>query len=203
MPDDLGQALGEQWAHICVDMQNMFSKDTDWHTPWLDLTLPVIEAISAQAATRTIFTRFVPPETVEDAHGAWKDYYRRWSSMTRSQLPPDMIELVPTLARLVPPARIFDKTGYSPWTSGELHRLLRSSRITTLLITGGESDVCVLATVLGAFDLGYRVVVPVDAVFGSADATHDAILEIYRSRFQCQLTVTSTDELLTLWRDKA
>ena len=70
-----------------------------------------------------------------------------------------------------------------------------------LVVTGGETDVCVLATVLGAIDLGYHVYLPLDALYGSADPTHDAMLEIYKSRFQAQLTTTSVAEFFQLLQD--
>jgi nicotinamidase-related amidase len=49
-----------------------------------------------------------------------------------------------------------------------------------LIVNGGETDVCVLATVLGAIDRGYRVVVASDAICSSADETHDASLRLYQ-----------------------
>jgi nicotinamidase-related amidase len=62
--------------------------------------------------------------------------------MTIDQLGPKMIGLVPDLAKFVPPARTFDKL-YSPWTGSDLHQTLRSAEIDTIIITGGETDVCV------------------------------------------------------------
>ncbi|MFW8641993.1 cysteine hydrolase family protein [Rhizobium beringeri] len=83
---------------------------------------------------------------------------------------------VPSLKALVPPGRIFDKMTYSPWTTGELLRVLTGEGIETLAISGGETDVCVLAAALGAIDLGYRVILLKDAVCSGADDTHDASL---------------------------
>jgi nicotinamidase-related amidase len=40
-----------------------------------------------------------------------------------------------------------------------------------MVITGTETDVCVLATVLGAIDFGYWVVLAIDALCSSSDAT--------------------------------
>ena len=37
------------------------------------------------------------------------------------QLGPEMVGLVPDLAKFVPPARTFDKHVYSPWTGSDLH----------------------------------------------------------------------------------
>jgi nicotinamidase-related amidase len=187
--------------HICVDVQAMFATDTDWHTPWLPKVLPAIEILVERDPSRTIFTRFIPPARMEDAAGAWRDYYRRWPNMTRQRLPEAMLEVVPALRRHIPPARLLDKAIYSPWLLSGLHRTLQREGVDTLVITGGETDICVLATVLGAIDLGYRVLLPTDAVFGSADQTHDATLTLYRSRFGQQLTACTAQELLDNWAD--
>jgi nicotinamidase-related amidase len=80
-----------------------------------------------------------------------------------------MVDLVPSLKALVPPARIFDKITYSPWTTGELHRVLAGEGVETLAISGGETDVFVLAVALGAKDLGYRVILLKDAVCSGAE----------------------------------
>lgn len=191
----------QNWAHLCVDMQSLFAGETSWHVPWLNRTLPALEELVAMSAARTVFTRFIPPNSLEDAQGRWQNYYALWPDMLANRLPPGLLDLVPSLNRFVPPARVFDKSAYSPWWSGELHRTLRSEGVTHLAISGGETDVCVLATTLGAIDLGYHVHMVADALFGSADPTHDATLEIYRSRFQAQLAMTSVDELHQLWRE--
>jgi nicotinamidase-related amidase len=188
-------------AHICVDMQNLFAADTPWHVPWMHRILPAIEEVAARFATTTIFTRFIPPRTISSAAGHWKDYYTLWPDMVGERLAPGLLDLVPSLGRLVPPAQILDKPVYSPWWSGDLHRTLQGRGISSVIVTGGETDVCVLATVLGAIDLGYHVYLPLDALFGSADPTHDAMLDIYRCRFQVQLTVTSVGELIDLCRE--
>jgi nicotinamidase-related amidase len=56
--------------------------------------------------------------------------------------------------------------------------------------------VCVLATVLGAIDLGYRVIIATDAICSSADPTHDAMLQVYHSRFGMQVETAETAEIL-------
>ena len=64
---------------------------------------------------RTIFIRFIQPQSPEDVDGAWRRYYRRWACMTRDALAPEQIELVPELASFVPPAQVEDKTVMSAW----------------------------------------------------------------------------------------
>ena len=190
--------MGEigEWRHLCVDMQRMFSEDTPWHVPWMARISPQIEELAGRHPSRTIFTRFVPPEHADAMPGKWRDYYRKWWMMTGEHLPRGLVDLASSLALLVPPARHFDKRTYSPWVDGRLHQVLQAERVDTLVITGGETDVCVLATTLGAIDLGYRVIVLKDAVCSSADDTYDASLELLHDRFSVQLELVETEEFL-------
>lgn len=192
----MGELTVGNSIHLCIDMQRMFAEPTQWHAPWLLGILPAIEAIVDRNPANTIFTRFIPPPSADEATGAWRAYYRKWTAMTREQLAPELLELVPSLARFVPPARLLDKTVYSPWFSPELITTLRSAGVETIIVTGGETDVCVATTVMGAIDHGFRVVLPTDAVFGSADETHDAMLRVFDSRFSLQLTTCTTQDLL-------
>jgi len=189
------KALGN-WQHICVDMQRMFAEETPWYVPWMDRILPQVREVSEAYPEHTIFTRFVPPRAADDMWGEWRDYYTKWWMMTGEHLPSEMVELVQPLADLVPPARVFDKQVYSPWIGGRFHAALTDEQVTTLVVSGGETDVCVLATTLGAIDLGYRVVLLRDAVCSGADDTHDASLALLNDRFSVQLDLSTTEEFL-------
>ena len=109
------ERLGGSAVHICVDMQKLFSGDSDWALPWLPRVAPNIAAICQAHAARTIFTRFIPARRPGDGQGAWRDYYLRWSSMTIEAVGPEMLGLVPELAGFVPPAETIEKPVYSPW----------------------------------------------------------------------------------------
>lgn len=187
-------------VHVCVDMQRMFAEQTEWTTPWFDRVLPQIVSLVALSPARTFFTRFIPAEEPGQGSGMWRHYYERWSSMTISRLGREMIEIVPALARFVPPARVVDKRVYSPWTGTDLNLQLRQAGVDTIILTGGETDVCVLSTLLGAIDWGFRVILVTDALCSSADQTHDAMMEIYRSRFGEQVETVTTDHVLESWR---
>lgn len=192
--------LGESCLHICVDMQRLFGPGYPWAVPWLERVLPLIEALCARHPARTLFTRFIPARRAGEGRGTWARYYRRWASITLDEIGPDAVRLVPLLERFVPPARVLDKAVYSPWTEGRLDGLLQGSGTDTVVITGGETDVCVLATVLGAIDRGLRVVLATDALCSVSDATHDALMELYLRRFSEQVEAASTDEILERWR---
>ena len=34
--------LGDNWVHLCVDMQRMFAEQTEWHAPWMEKVLPEV-----------------------------------------------------------------------------------------------------------------------------------------------------------------
>lgn len=191
--------LGERTVHLCIDMQNLFAEDTPWHTPWIKRVLPVVAGIAERHAEQTIFTRFIPARHSDELPGSWRRYYRRWAELTLDRLDPMLIELVPPLARLAPPAVTIDKRVYSPFTERALWVELRRRRADTLVITGAETDVCVLAAVMDAVDHGYRVVLAADALCSSSDETHDALMTLYHRRFAEQIETVESEELLAAW----
>ncbi|MNV09335.1 nicotinamidase/pyrazinamidase [compost metagenome] len=191
-----GKMSSRNWRHLCIDMQRMFSEDTPWQVEWMGAVLPVVCEVVGRFPDKTVFTRFVPPEKSSQASGNWRGYYERWEAMTLAKLPPEMVEIVEPLRRHIPPARVFDKSTYSPWTDGRLHSVFSQEEISSIAVSGGENDVCVLATVLGAVDLGYHVTVLSDAVCRGANATHDAAITLLRDRFSMQLDVQTVEQFL-------
>lgn len=192
--------LGESCLHVCVDMQRLFAPGGPWAVPWAQRIFPVIEELAINHPRQTLFTRFIPAARPGEAPGMWAHYYKRWAEVTLANIDPSFIDLMPSLARLVPPAKVLDKHVYSPWTEGQLDALLSGSGMDTLVITGGETDVCVLATVLGAIDRGLRTIIVTDAICSSANQTHDALMELYRSRFSEQVELAEISEVLDGWR---
>lgn len=70
-----------------------------------------------------------------------------------------------------------------------------------MVISGAETDVCVLSTVLSAVDLGFRVVIVEDALCSSSDVGHDALIAMYRTRFHGQVDLVTSEELPDHWRE--
>jgi nicotinamidase-related amidase len=187
-------------AHLCIDMQNIFARGGLWETPWMERVLPTVEAIVSRYRDRTIFTRFITPQRAEDRPGQWQHYFRRWEQATRQNLKGPELDLVPAMARYVPPAIVIDKPFYSAFAHSKLYDLLVGKGVGTVVVSGAETDICVLATVLGAVDLGFRVVIVEDALCSSSDQGHDALMTMYRTRLHEQIDVLEADELFELWR---
>lgn len=192
--------LTQSAVHLAIDMQRLFAEPGPWHVPWLPRVLPNVVEIASRHPQHTVLTRFMPPAEPEQMPGAWRDYYRHWRAMTRTELDERLLELVEPLQRLVPPARICDKSVYSAFGHRGLAPWLRQRGTDTLIITGGETDVCVLATVMAAIDRGFRVVLPIDALCSVSDSTHNAMLLLFRERFSHQVATVSTEQVLETWR---
>jgi len=73
---------------------------------------------------------------------------------------------------------VIDKPGYSGFFGSRLMEFLAAKHVGTLIITGSETDVCVLATVLEGVDRGFRVIVVEDGLCSSSDQGHDALMTL-------------------------
>lgn len=191
--------LGERTIHLCVDMQNMFAEQTPWHTPWMKRVLPVVVELVEAHSDRAIFTRFIPPTDPSEMSGSWRRYFERWREMTRDRIDPRLLELVEPLQRFVPPAAILDKRFYSPFHGTSLAQDLHDRGCDTLVVSGAETDMCVLASVLDAVDLGIRVVLATDAICSSSDEMHEALLALYKNRFSQQVETAAAESILAAW----
>jgi nicotinamidase-related amidase len=192
--------LTERSVHLCVDMQRIFSADGPWPAPWMEKVLPVVATLTGRHPGRTVFTRFIPPVRPDQMPGRWQRYYTRWQAATREFLNLDLLELMPPLAALCPPATVIDKTRYSGFAEPRLLSHLREREADALIVSGSETDVCVLATVLSAVDLGYRVIIVRDAVCSSSDEGHDMLLRLYDTRFSEQIETADAETILSQWQ---
>jgi nicotinamidase-related amidase len=191
---------GRTVVHLCVDMQKMFSEDTDWRTPWMDRVMPIVQRIAERHPEDTVYTRFMPPRTAEEARGAWRSYFERWRDFTLERIDPALLDLVDPLAALATQGTVVDKPHFSPFEASSLQSILQGRGVDTLVITGAETDVCVLAAVMSAIDLGYYVVLPKDAICSSSDETHDALMTLYAKRFSQQVHLSEdVEDVLDAW----
>lgn len=185
--------------HLCIDMQNLLLPGAPWAAPWFDTVLPRAREIARYHAAQTVFTRFIPPRSTGDAVGSWKHFFERWGELTLERVKWELLELVPALAELCPPAVVLDKPCYSAFVRTSLESSLAEKGIDTVVITGAETDICVLATVVHAIDLGFRTVLVEDAICSSTNTTHDALMTLYRTRFSTQIELASAETVLSLW----
>lgn len=191
--------LDKRTLHLCVDMQRLFLEPGPWHCPaGLDL-LPAIEALIDHAPERTVFTRFITPAHPEDAPGSWRRYYGHWHAVTQDEAGAEIMALHPALAARAAPERVFDKRTHDAFTEPAFARRLAGWAPSALVLSGVETDVCVLTTALSAVDHGYRTVIAVDAVASSVPASHAACLAHVYPRFDQQIELAATEDILAAW----
>lgn len=175
---------------VVVDMQRLFVEPGGpWHAPDAAILIPTIKTLMG-AAEHTVFTRFVTPQTPEMAVGAWQPYYRHWRAVLADALPDGAIDVVALLN--VPGATTIDKTTYGAFAPD----FAAAVEGAPLVVCGVETDVCVLSTVLSAVDRGHRVVVATDGVASSDRAGHEAALLIMARRFDQQIEMAPTADIL-------
>jgi nicotinamidase-related amidase len=141
-----------------------------------DANMPVIFTQEAHRPGRVDSGREADP-------GMGKDYYQGVAG--EQPLPEHCvegtrgIEIVAGIGFAPGDLRIL-KRRYNCFLGTDLDLLLRGLRAETLLVTGVDTDVCVLWTAGEAFQLDYHVRVLEDCVAGTSHEAHDAALLIMR-----------------------
>ena len=191
--------LGSRTVHVVVDMQRVFAEATDWRVPVIAEVVPPILTLVQAHPRETVFTRFMTPPSIENASGDWQRFYARWQSVTRDRMDAAMFDLMEPFAGFVPPAEVCDKTTFSAFASADLVASLARRGTQTLVLSGVETEVCVLATALDAVDRGLHVVLATDGLTSGSAAGHSAALEAVYPRFDQQIESATTAAILAAW----
>jgi nicotinamidase-related amidase len=191
---------GGNVRHLVIDMQRLFAEETVWHTPVIADLVPNILRLAEIFDARTLFAKFMVPPAPHHANGRWRVYYERWSMLTTQTMDPAMQDLIAPLARLATTETTVEKTSYSIFGAPGFEQGLRDAGVDTLVFSGVETDVCVLASVFDAIDAGFHVIIAGDAVGSSDMESHAAILRHVLPRMPDQIDVLATDEIAALAR---
>lgn len=181
-------------------MQRIFLEPGPWYSAAGVEVIPQIRRLLDHAPGEALFTRFITAETPEAAQGSWRRYYRRWHEVTQAEAGREVLDLHPELAPYAAPDRLFDKPTHDAFDSPEFARRVAALAPSALILSGVETDVCVLATAMSAVDLGYRTLVAVDAVASSVAESHAACLAHVFPRFDQQIELASVGDILAAWR---
>ncbi len=189
--------LDEHAMHICIDMQQIFLKPGPWYAEAGLAILPKIEQLVHARNLPTVFTRFITPSTATEAIGSWQTYYEFWHQVTKEEAGEEWLALHPTLQKFAKSENTFDKTTYDAFASGSFRSSIEKANPSALIFSGIETDVCVLATVLTAVDLGFRTIIAQDAVTSSDLNSHKACCELLFPRYSQQIEIATVAEILS------
>lgn len=105
-------------------------------------------------------------------------------------------EVMPGLLQVEHDYVVDTKKRYNCFVATDLELLLRAHGINTLIVTGVNTNSCVLSTVTAACSMDYAVIVPSDCVDTmDAPALHEAALLCIRTAFGFVMT---SDEVMSL-----
>ena len=199
-------------ALLVVDMQRGFLEPgRAMEVPAARDTVPAIRALLEAFRTArlpVIFTAFVyspsvpllvgelHPEHQPAAPGAPRGFGRPSSCCLEGD---PSVDVVAALAPREDEA-VIHKRWYDAFAGSQLDGVLRARHVTSLVVTGTMTDICVLATVVGAFNREYRVTVVDDAVSTLWPEIQRATLDIIGRAFGRVVSSKSVIDTLTSWR---
>lgn len=181
-------------ALIIVDMQNDFVR--------AGAPLEVPTAITTVSAQRNliqtfrkqklpvIFTKFLShphyyllwewsPQCKPPTKCCWKGHQRFYKDINATRECTDVIdELSPS-----PNDIIIEKFGYGAFHETSLHKTLQGLGVTSLVMTGTVTQICVEETAREAFHYGYKTTLVEDGVSSFADDLQTATLKNFAMKF--------------------
>jgi ureidoacrylate peracid hydrolase len=198
-------------ALLVVDMQRAFLEPGEAMEvpPARDVVPRIGEliAIFRDKGLPVVFTRFTysveAPLLVGELHpehrpatlGTQVGAGRPSSSCLEGQ---DNVRIVPDLEPRADEL-VIDKRYYDGFNGTVLDGALRARGITTLVVTGTMTDICVLATVVGGFNREYRMVVVEDGVATLWPGIQDATLDILGRAYARVTSTKAVADQLAAW----
>lgn len=189
--------LGPSTVHLAIDMQRLFMPGETWGVAALPSIVDPVRRLTEHQPERTLFTRFVVPEMMAAAKGSWQRYYAAWPDVVGDRLDPARLDILDGVG---PVRRVVDKLTFSAFEDTDLEDHLMTLVADTLVVSGIETDVCVLATILAAVDKGYRVVAVSDALASGSAEGHAATLAHVLPRFEQQVELATVADVLQEWK---
>lgn len=171
-------------AALLVDMQNAFcSPDGSfaargWTIPRLAQVIKTALALREYARSESwplFYTRLAYRPDYSDG-GLLLDDHPRLRSMRAYLDSTEDAEIIPELS---PQSKdvVITKTRYDPFVGTRLEQELIARGVGRIVVAGLLTNVCVEATVRGAYDRGVRAIVLRDGVASYSDELHEASLQ--------------------------
>lgn len=177
-------------ALLVIDVQNDFCADDGavaakgGDVSGVQAAVRNIQALldtAREAGVPRVFVRVVHDEWLDA--GAWGERHRGSGRVggprnaERDSTGSDFYGVAPREDELV-----LTKTRYSAFAGTPLRRVLQGLGVDEVVLTGTQTDVCILTTAFDAIQEGFRVTVVADCVASPREALHRAALDIVRLR---------------------
>jgi len=171
-------------ALVVVDMQRGFLDPGEaMEVPPARETVPVLQTLLELFRARrmpVVFTEFVYSESAPLLVGRLHPEHRAAKPGAPGEL-------------------VVRKRGYDAFAGTPLDGALRARNVTSLVVTGTMTDICVLATVIGAFHREYRVTVVEDGVSTLWPEIQRATLDIIGRAYGRVVTAKEVSDQISSW----
>ncbi|HET9925041.1 MAG TPA: isochorismatase family cysteine hydrolase, partial [Methylomirabilota bacterium] len=157
--------------------------------------LPVLFTEFTYSPAAPLLVGELHPEHRPAATGAATGFGRPSSSCLEGE---DNVAVIPELAPHADEL-VVRKHYYDGFNGTVLDGALRARGVTTVVVTGTMTDICVLATVIGAFNREYRLVVVEDAVATLWPEIQRATLDIVRRAYARVLSAKELADEVARW----
>src|SRR5437763_1414272 len=156
---------------------------------------PVIFTEFVYSETAPLLVGALHPEHQRAVPGALRGFGRPSSSCHEDD--PSVVTVAALAPR--PDELVIRKRWYDAFAGTPLDGALRARGIDTLVVTGTMTDICVLATVVGAFNREYRVTVVDDAVATLWPEIQRAALDIVGRAYGRVVSTKEVADLVAPW----
>ena len=161
-------------ALLVIDMQRDFLEHTGKLPLAEDRAERTLRSVNAAIADAVASGKAVVYVVNAFRDGDWTNIFRKWAAIEGTP----GAELHPRLSIVSP--HVFPKDRGNALSNPALLEFLRERKIVGLVIVGVYADQCVAATVKGARDHGFEVIVLQEAVGAVSDARAEAAVRRFR-----------------------
>lgn len=175
---------------LVVDVQNVYLPGNPWACPGI---LPAIDntvkLLRSPSLIETILTRFVPPS---HPRGRWKEYNGETAQINKDAF---LCQLAKPILSVSQGKTVVEKSTYSALKCPQVRSALEGKQ--ALVLTGVVAECCVLATMMDAIDLGYKVIYLHDCIAGQSAEMAQFVKALAERFSPVHTQVTSSEEYLS------
>ena len=174
---------------LLVDFQNAYLPDNVWACPTIYTSMTnTIKILNAPEAPDYLMTKFMAPS---NPSGRWVQYNSAYASINASSY---LCDIPSQLKPFATEGKVIEKSTYSSLDSSEVLAALEGKK--TVVLAGVEAECCILATMMDAIDLGYKVIYLYDCISGKSSGNENMIKQLAKSFSSIHTEVMSCNEYL-------
>ena len=176
---------------MVIDMQKAYLNGAPWEC--LDTEgaeANIVRLLESGACDEVMITRYEYPKAPA---GVWKAYNEVYADINADPVNEEFTDGIAPFAERYP---VYVKDVYGSFSDPAIRAAVRETGCDTLVVTGVVAECCVLSTVYGAIDEGYKVIYLTDAVSGFTEEKMAGVLTVLSGCMPLHVEAMTTEEYL-------